>query len=219
MELTWYGLGCFLLTERDFPSVITDPFDEQDAGLRLPKSPVDIVLSSRLDENPRDINWPGLKGVSYTLAGPGEYEIGGVFITGVVSARNRKKSEAYEANVIYTVNYDGVVVCYLGALGRLPTQAQIEAIGRVDVLIVPVGLSGALTPSMASESASLIEPDILVPMQYKTPGLKVDRKPVTGFLKEMGVQDPTTLPSLKVTSSTDHEETQIVVLEPQAQPA
>lgn len=216
MDLTWYGLGCFHLTERGFPSVITDPFDEGETGLRLPGAPVDIVLSSRPNENPRTLTWPGLKGVRYTLAGPGEYEIGGVFITGVVSARYRKKRDVYEENIIYTVSCDGVVVCYLGALGRLPTQAQIEAIGRVDVLIVPVGLAGALTPSMASESASLIEPDILVPMQYKTPGLKVERKPLTDFLKEMGVHEPTMAPSLRVLSGAAHEETQVVVLEPQS---
>lgn len=215
MEIEWYGLGCFRLTERGRPSIVTDPFDEGETGLRLPLTVVDIVTSSRLVDNPQDEVWPGIRGAARTVASPGEYEIGGVFITGVASSRGRKRGPKAEENIIYTMNYDGVTVCHLGELARAPTQAEVEAVGRVTVLLVPVGIPGGMTSATASEAVSLIEPEIVVPMHYRIPGLEIERKPVTGFLKEMGVSHPSPLPNLKVASGGEPDELQVVVLAPQ----
>ncbi|MGC9467578.1 MAG: MBL fold metallo-hydrolase [Anaerolineae bacterium] len=215
MEIEWHGLGCFRLTERGCPSIVTDPFDESQTGLRLPQAEVDIVTSSLLLEDSREATWPRILGTPRTLAAPGEYEIGGVFITGVASSRARKRGTRPERNVVYTINYDGVAVCHLGELTRAPTQAEVEAMGRVTVLLVPVGMPGGMTPAVASETVSLIEPEIVVPMQYRVPGLRIERKPVAGFLKEMGVTDPSAVPSLRVTSGGEPDELQVVLLEPQ----
>lgn len=215
MDLTWYGLGCFSLIERGYPSLIMDPFDSRQAGLSLRPLTANIVTSSRLLEDPRDVTWPQVRGDPRTLAGPGEYEIGGVFVTGVASSRRRKSESASEENIIYAVSYDSIVVCHLGELGRTLTQAQAEAIGRVTVLLVPVGIPGGLNPAMAAETVSLVEPDIVVPMQYRLPGLTLERKSVDGFLKEMGVTQPQELSVLKVAAGGEPEETQIVLLEPQ----
>ncbi len=214
MEIAWYGLGCFRLSERGCPTIVTDPFEEASTGLHLPRAGVSVVTWSQLMDDPHEAHWPGLQGEIHTVASPGEYEIGGVFITGIASTGQAGAGAAQ--NVIFAINFEGVVVCHLGALGQSLTQAQIEPIGRVNVLLMPVGLSDGLTMTMASETVSLIEPDIVIPMQYATPGLLVDRGPVDYFLKEMGVAHPTTVPSLKVTAGVEPEETQIVLLEPYA---
>lgn len=216
MEIVWYGLGCFKFTERGYPSVVTDPFEHAETGLQLPRLHAELVTVSSLIEEPGDVQWAGIVGVEHTLAGPGEYEIGGVFITGVASPRDRERGRAGKENIIYTVNYNGVSVCHLGLLAHVPTQSMVETIGRVDVLLVPVGIPDGLTLAEASETVSLLEPEIVVPMQYRVPGLTLDREPVEGFLKEMGVIDPAPVPSLKVMSGTDLDETQIVVLELQS---
>ncbi|HOT89957.1 MAG TPA: MBL fold metallo-hydrolase [Anaerolineae bacterium] len=216
MELTWYGLGCFRIVERGYPAVVMDPFNEEETGLVLPRSRSEIVTSSVLLDEPQQARWKGLRGVSRTLAGPGEYEIGGVFITGVATFRDRKHGAEAGQNIVYAVNVNGVVVCHLGEIGHTPTQTQVEALGSVNVLLIPVGLPGGLTPAMASEIVSLIEPDIVVPMNYHIPGLRVKRNPVDRFLKEMGVTWGDAQPSLKVLSATtEAEETQVVLLQPQ----
>jgi hypothetical protein len=214
MEMTWYGLGCFCLTERGYPTVVTDPFDPSQVGLQLPRVTTDIVTWSTLMDDPQEAHWPGLRGEIHTLASPGEYEIGGVFITATASVGTR--TDAALRNIVFTINFGGVVVGHLGQLGRTPSQAQVEAMGHINVLLVPVGCSDGLTMAMASETVSLVEPDIIIPMQYHTPGLLVKRDGVAGFLKEMGISQPTTLPSLKVTAGAEPEETQIVLLEPRA---
>ncbi len=215
MEIFWYGLGCFRLVERGCPSLVTDPFDERVTGLHLPRLRAELVTISELVEDPQELRWPDLLGVERTIGGPGEYEIGGVFITGVMSARVPQPGLPFAQNIIYTINYDGVTICHLGNPAEVPTQALVETIGRVDVLLVPVGVPGGLTVANISETVSLIEPDIIVPMQYSIPGLQIDREPVDAFLKEMGVTDPTPVASLKVMTGAEAEETQIVLLEPQ----
>ncbi|MGC9393688.1 MAG: MBL fold metallo-hydrolase [Anaerolineae bacterium] len=214
MELTWYGLGCFRIVERGYPAVVMDPFKDEEAGLVLPHSRAEIVTSSELLDDPRQARWKGLRGTSHTLAGPGEYEIGGLFITGIATFRDRKRGAEAGPNIVFSVNVNGVVVCHLGELGHTPTQTQVEAMGAVNVLLIPVGLPGSLTPAMASEIVSSVEPDIVVPMNYKTPGLKLTRNPVDRFLKEMGVASSDPQPSLKVSSrDSDAEETRVVLLE------
>jgi len=215
MELTWYGLGCFRLTERGFPSVVMDPFDPDEAGLGLGHLQAELVTTSRLAEDPRALVWSQVSGVSRTIASPGEYEIGGVFVTGVACAPAAGEDGMVKEYVAYTIGYGGVVVCHLGELSRVPTQAQVEAIGPVTVLLIPVGIPNGLTPAMASETVSLIEPEIVIPMQYYLPGLKVDRNSLDGFLKELGVSESAPLPSLQVSDGAESEETQVVVLTPQ----
>ncbi len=216
MELTWYGLGCFRIVERGFPSVVMDPFNEEETGLVLPRSRAEVVTSSALLEEAQSARWKGLRGVTHTLAGPGEYEIGGLFITGVATFRDRKHGAELGPNVVFSINVNGVVVCHLGEIGHTPTQAQVEAMGSVNVLLIPVGLPGGLVPAMASEIVSLIEPDIVVPMNYRTPGLRLSRNPVDRFLKEMGVTWGEAQPSLKVLpGGSEAEETQVILLQPQ----
>ena len=95
----------------------------------------------------------------------------------------------------------------------MPSQSQIEQFGPIDVLLVPVGGGGALNSSQAAEVISLIEPNVVVPMHYYTKGSKVTLDPLDKFLKELGITEPQVDTSLKVTSSSDSDETQVVVLE------
>ena len=223
MEITWYGLGCFRLSDDGLPSVVLDPFSEEETGLTLPKDQAGVVISSYLIDRPKHVVWDHLRHVIRTVAGPGEYEIGGVFITGVAAkrkkARNQERKRSGEQvpgeNIIYTVDMHGVSVAHLGEIGRAPTQGEVEALGRVNVLLVPVGIPGGMTPAKASEAVSLIEPDIVVPMHYQIPGLNVQRKPVDGFLKEMGLGQSKPLDRLRLSLSSIPEDLQIILLEPQ----
>jgi len=216
MDITWHGLGCFRISERGYPALITDPFNEEETGLTLPRAKNEIVLSSAVLTEPETARWKGVRGPYRTLAIPGEYEIGGVFITAVNTYRDKKKGAQNGENLIYAINIKDYVICHLGALGHLPTQTQIEALGSVNILLLPVGLPDGLTPTMASEVVSLIEPNLVIPMQYHIPGLAVKRNPVSRFLKEMGSPKSDPQPSLKLTAQGElSEETQLLLLEPQ----
>ena len=154
-------------------------------------------------------NVRAVTGRSHALAGPGEYEIGGVFITGIATVYEAVTTE----NVLFMFDYDGLTVAHLGDMSKVPTQTQIEALEQVSVLLVPVGGGNSLNAAQAAELVSMLEPKIVIPMHYQIPKLKLELKDVDRFLKEMGA-DPDGLPSLKISSSRLPEETQVVLLKP-----
>jgi L-ascorbate metabolism protein UlaG (beta-lactamase superfamily) len=155
-----------------------------------------------------------VKGVTHTIDGAGEFEIGGVFITAVqTGGTGGKKNKDKVRNTLYVFDYDGITVAHLGDLQEVPTQSEVEALGTVNVLLVPVGGGGSLNAAKASEVVSLIEPNIVIPMHYATPAAKVSLDSLNKFLKEMGLGKTEAQPSLKITRSGLPDETKVVVLE------
>lgn len=214
MEITWYGHSCFRLTERNYATVVTDPFDTKVVGYDALKLRSDIVTVSH--DAPGHSNTDAVKGTSHVIDGPGEFEIGGVFITGVQSDSGSGKKKAKDdtvRNTIYVFDYDGITVAHLGDLTETPSQAEIESLGTVNVVLVPVGGGGGLNAAKAAEVISVIEPNLVIPMHYATPATKVSLDSLNKFIKEMGLSKPEPQPSLKVTRSGLPSETHVVVLD------
>jgi L-ascorbate metabolism protein UlaG (beta-lactamase superfamily) len=211
MEITWYGHSCFRLTERGMASVVTDPFDSEVVGYEPLKLRADIVTSSH--EAPGHNFISAVKGVSHAITGPGEFEIGGVFITGVQTDGNHKKAAELPRNTLYVFDYDGLNVVHLGDLRQQPTQAEVEALGSVHVALVPVGGGGGLNAAKAAEVISMLEPNIVVPMHYATPDSEIKLDELNKFLKEMGLGKLEAQPSLKVTRNSLPSETHVIVLD------
>lgn len=211
MEITWYGLTCFRLSERGLATVVTDPYPPE-TGLTFPRLRADILTVSHDDAECRYTS--GVRGPYASLDGPGEYEIGGVFITGITTFADNKQGTTRGLNTIFTFDCSGLTVCHLGRLGHVPTQSQVEDLGTVNILLVPVGGGGSLNPARASEVISLFEPSVVIPMYYKIKGLEKNLDTLSRFLKEMGVEKVDSQDVLKVTRTSLSEETQVVVLEP-----
>jgi L-ascorbate metabolism protein UlaG (beta-lactamase superfamily) len=218
MEITWYGHSCFRLTERNFATVVTDPYDNKSIGYDSLKLRSDIVTVSH--DAPGHNNTDAVKGTAHVIDGAGEFEIGGVFITGVQtdgSSSGKKKAkkdgEAAGRNTIYVFDYDGITVAHLGDLKEVPTQSEIELLGTINVALVPVGGGGGLNSAKAAEVISLIEPNLVIPMHYSTPAAKVSLDSLNKFIKEMGLSKADSQPSLKVTRSGLPNEAHVVVLD------
>ncbi|MFZ5808607.1 MAG: MBL fold metallo-hydrolase [Chloroflexota bacterium] len=214
MEITWFGLSCFRLTERGMATVVTDPYDHTVVGFEPLKLKAEIVTISH--------NAPGhafanaVKGRSHTITGPGEYEIGGVFITGVQTNGYGKRDTSEPRNTLYVFDYNGVTVAHLGDIRRVPSQTEVEALGNVQVALVPVGGGGGLSAAKAAEVVSVLEPGIVIPMHYQTSNCQLKLAPLSKFLKEMGIGEVEAVDSLKVTPSSIPEETKVVVLKVQS---
>ena len=155
MEITWYGHSCFRLTERNYATVVTDPDDSKSIGYDSLKLRSDIVTVSH--DAPGHSNTDAVKGTSHVIDGAGEFEIGGVFITGVQTdgsgsgkKKSKKENEASGRNTIYVFDYDGITVAHLGDLKEVPTQSEIEMLGTINVALVPVGGGGGLNAAKAA---------------------------------------------------------------------
>lgn len=205
MEISWYGLSCFRITERKHATVVTDPYSPK-LGLTELKSKAEIVTVSH--------NAPGhnytraLSATEQTLNGPGEYEIGNVFITAIATQADNKSGR----NIVFVFDYNGLAVAHLGDMQEVPTRKQIEALEQVNILLVPVGGGNSLNAAKAAEIVSMLEPNIVIPMHYQIPGLKLELDAVDRFLKEMGVTEPVEEKSLKIKVSNLPEVMETVLL-------
>ena len=208
MDITWYGHSCFRLRDRNV-TIVTDPY-EKGIGLSLPRLKADVVTISHNQAAHNCID--AVKGEPIVLDGPGEYEIKGVFITGTGS-RHGQAQDLQNQNSIFVFEMEGLNVCHLGDLDHIPSQEQIEALGDVHVLLVPVGGSNSLSASQAAELISLLEPRIVVPMHYALPELRIKLDPVSKLFKEMGLREPPPEDALKATVTSLPEETQVVLLQ------
>lgn len=211
MEIVWYGHSCFRFIERGMAAVVTDPFDSDVIGYESLKLRADIVTVSH--EAPGHNFISAVKGAAHKLTGPGEFEIGGVFITGVQTDSNSKKNSEKPRNTLYLFDFDGLTIAHLGDLSQVPTQSEVEALGTVNVALVPVGGGNGLNAAKAAEVISLLEPNIVIPMHYEYPAGKLSLDPLSKFLKEMGLTTHETVPSLKITRSGLPDETKVIVLD------
>jgi L-ascorbate metabolism protein UlaG (beta-lactamase superfamily) len=213
MEITWHGHSCFRITERGMASVVTDPYDPQAVGYDPGKLRADVVTISC--DKPAHNYVKAIRGKAFEIIGPGEYEIGGVFITGVlINGSKKKKADEGFRNTVYVVDYNGLKIVHLGELNSVPSQTEVEGLGEVNVALVPVGGKSSLNAAKAAEVISLLEPGIVIPMHYGVSRSVMKLDPLSKFLKEMGLTAVETEESIKLTSANVlPEETRVMILE------
>lgn len=186
MQITWYGEGCFKLVEGGLTFLI-DPL-EKESGLSTPRFKADVVLSTRLvapqPEDPKPLG--GITEETHTIAGPGEYEVKGVRISGWPLMKSSTEKELHS---VFKITVDELRVAILGGLSGVNEQDIITNLGDVDVLIIPGGGAPYLDQSDAAKLIRQIGPRVVVPSFFAVAGLKRKADDVRVFLKEIGHDD------------------------------
>jgi len=216
MQITWKGQSCFQITTQKTKTPVNitiDPFSPE-IGLRPPTGAADIVLVTHdhYDHN----NTKALLGQPFIISGPGEYEIRDVYILGIPSWHDSSGGKERGQNTIYVIDAEDLRVCHLGDLGQKElTEDQLEKIGQVDILMIPVGGNFTISEKEAQKIMSQIEPKITIPMHYSIPKLKVKLDGVDKFLKSLGIKSMKPEPRLSIKKKDIlPEEAKIIVLEP-----
>ena len=209
MEITWLGHSCFRLKGRQ-TTVVTDPFSPN-LGYSLNKLKADIVTVSHQHEGHSYLQ--GIDGEPKSVHGPGEYEIGGVLILGVSTFHDEVRGEKRGKNTVYVMEVDEIAVCHLGDLGHVLTNEQVEELGDVDMLLLPVGGLSTINAPAAAEVVRQLEPKVVVPMHYKTEALKWELEPADRFLREIGAKQVDSQPKLSFTRTSLPESTQVFLLD------
>jgi len=208
MEITWLGYSCFSLKGKN-TSVITDPCPP-DLGYAIDKPAARIVTVSH---NHREHSYvDAVVGEKRLVTRPGEYEIGGVLIIGISTYHDAENGAVSGKNTVFAIEVDDVTICHLGDLGHSLSSKQIEELGNIDVLLVPVGGGTTINATQAAAVVRSIEPKIVVPMHYKTLTLTKELDPVDKFLKEMGLNEVVPQSKLVITKSSLPLTTQVLVL-------
>ncbi len=209
MKIQWFGHACFLLESQDGTKVVTDPFDGS-VGYKIPMVEADIVTVSH---DHCDHNYvEGVQGDPEIMKSPGEYTIGGISIKGVPTFHDDVKGAKRGPNIIYTFEIDGIKVCHAGDLGHLLSKAQLEEVGEVDVLIIPVGGTFTLGAEGAAAAVEQFGPKITIPMHFKTPAVSMPIDPVDVFLEKMGEGEYLDSDTIEITPETLGAQHRIIVM-------
>ena len=209
MDITWLGHACFRIRGKQ-ATIVTDPYSPE-LGYSSGKLTANIITVSH--QHPGHSYVKGIGGEPKIVAGAGEYEISGILIIGIDTFHDGERGKNKGKNTIYLMEIDEVSVCHLGDLGHMLTAEQVEELGNIDVLLLPVGGVSTITAPIATEVVRGLEPKVVIPMHYKTPVIKRELEPVERFLKEMGLNQVNSQPKLSVTKSNLPESTQIFVLD------
>jgi len=216
MKIAWYGQSCFKLVVKtnngDKIIILIDPFPKE-IGLTPPRGAADIVIVSHdhYDHN----NVKAVSGEPFIIEGPGEYDVKKVFIRGIYSFHDNSKGEERGANTISVITAEDIKVCHLGDLGQKElSDNQLEKIGEVDVLMVPIGGTFTINGSEAVKIINQIEPMVVIPMHYKIPGLNLKLNPVDKFLEEIGGEKKTVEELSIQKKDLTEEEMKVIVMKP-----
>ncbi len=171
MKIRWYGHSCFMLEDGNGVRILTDPYGSH-IGYELPELRADGVTISHEHSDHNNIS-PVISNTTI-IRSPGEYEIKGVRIIGIETDHDSVGGAIRDKNTMFIYEMDGMRVLHCGDLGVIPPQEIIDAVGHIDVMMVPIGAIYTIDDLEARELANIIKPKVVIPMHYKTPKLKME---------------------------------------------
>lgn len=162
MEINWLGHSSVSINSRDL-ILITDPYDSSEGTFMDPKK-ADIVTVSHDDIKHSSVD--SISGDPRVIAGPGEYEINNFYITGLGTALSTDQAAPRQINTVYTIKAEGLALCHIGSLSQKLTPSQIDQIGQIDILFVPVTPPEDEDNTTITDTITSLQPRIVVPIQY-----------------------------------------------------
>lgn len=216
MIIKWLGHASFLLQAADGTKVITDPYESgaYNGGImhRSINIQPDVVTVSH--DHADHAYTEGVPGSFEVMKTPGERTVKGIAIKGVSSFHDPEKGAIRGSNVMFAIALDGMRVAHLGDLGHELSPSDVEQIGEVDVLLIPVGGYYTIGPKQADDVTDLLKPKIVIPMHFKNEKINLTIGPVDDFLKgKQNVKAPDTS-EIEVTKDSLPAATEIIVLKP-----
>ncbi len=182
MKITWMGHACFAMETADGTRIVTDPFDES-VGYPLPWGPADIVTVSH---EHHDHNCAERLNPRRVVRGAGTVDIGAVHITGIPAFHDEAQGKKRGANTIFVIEADGLRMAHLGDLGHPLSAETRAAIGKIDVLMLPVGGFYTIDGAQAAQEVRALQPRVALPMHYKTAYLDYPITDEQPFLAVLG---------------------------------
>ena len=198
------GNGVTITTKKS--SLVVDPKLSL-VGLRDLKVKDQIALATELRFRVADSD------AGVVIDGPGEYEVGDFTIRGIAATRHIDTPEQEKLSTVYRIECGDVRLAIIGNIDAKLSEEQYEAIGVVDILVIPVGGGGyTLDATSATTIVRSIEPKVVVPVHYAASGLQyeVAQDTLDTFVNELGAPKET-VPKLKVKSPSTLPQTLTII--------
>ena len=167
MKIKWLGHSCFLITSVEGVRIVLDPYkSESHLNYIEVREKADLVTVSH---EHYDHNYTALiPGNPEVVKGHGTRNIKGIAIRGIDAWHDEAGGKERGSNTIFCLSIEGMQVCHMGDLGHLPTEEQLIEIGKVDILLLPVGGVFTIDVKAANELIDKLKPKVAIPMHYKT---------------------------------------------------
>jgi L-ascorbate metabolism protein UlaG (beta-lactamase superfamily) len=214
MEITHIGHSSFRICGKQ-TVIVTDPYAEKALGIPYPKTEADIVTVSHEHDDHNAVANVTQKDEMHIFRAPGEYEAYGVKIFGFRTYHDAQQGVERGVNTLFRIEVDGVSIVHCGDLGHQLQSSVVEALGNVDVLLIPTGGVYTIGPSNAAKVIRQLEPSIVIPMHYKVDGMSDSFTELVSFepfFKEMD-KEVSRESKLVVTKDKLPSELQITVLD------
>ncbi len=168
MKIRWNGHASFTVTSDNRTTIVTDPYEPGGFDGALAYGPIpdepDIVVISH--EHPDHNYVAGLKGNPEVVKEPGSYK--GIDFKVVPVKHDRSGGSERGDNNIFVFTVDGVTLCHLGDLGHTLSKDQIRAVGKADVIFIPIGGHFTIDPNEATNVIKQLDAKLVIPMHFKT---------------------------------------------------
>ena len=208
MEIQFYGANCVRLVTKKASITVDDNL--ADVGLKAATKKGDIALFTTSHGEP-------VEEVKLVIDHPGEYEVSDTSIHAIAARAHIDEQDKKTATMFKVIGED-VRVAVVGHIYPDLTDNQLEALGTVDVLIIPVGGNGyTLDPLGALKIIKKIEPKVVIPTHFDDGAAKytVPQQTLEDALKGLAMEPKETVPKLKIKAGELAEVTQLIVLERQ----
>jgi L-ascorbate metabolism protein UlaG (beta-lactamase superfamily) len=179
LEIRWHGHSCFEISNKF--TLVTDPHDGKSIGITPPMVTADIVLVSH-DHFDHNSTKTVSKDNTTIIEDKRKRTVQDILIRGIQTFHDRCQGEKRGDNIIFIFTMDTITFCHLGDLGHSLDEKQIQMIGQVDILFIPVGGTYTLDAEGSWDIIHKINPRIIIPMHYKIEGLSLPIAPVDDFI-------------------------------------
>lgn len=213
MKIKWLGHASFLITSDKGTRIITDPY-KTGGGINYKeiKESADIVTVSH--EHGDHNNAGAVSGDPQAFKGGAPVEIKGVKLTGVSTFHDENKGKDRGPNTIVCMEMDNLRLCHLGDLGHQLSPPEIAQIGKVDILLVPVGGFFTITAMVATDVSNKLKPKVIIPMHFKNDSCAYPIVGVEEFLKNKENVKAANSSEVELKANTLPSTVQVIVLKP-----
>ena len=215
MKIKWYGHAAFKIITDKGVKIIIDPYQSGAIGGALSYGKIseeaDIVLTSHDHD---DHNYTkDIKGTFTQIKKPGPHNVKDVIIKAVPTHHDPSKGKERGDNLVFLIETDGLRLAHMGDLGHKLEKGTLEEIGKVDIVLLPVGGFYTIDASEATRVMNDLKPSIVIPMHYKTKKCNFPIASVDEFIAGKKGVKKTNTSEIEISKSTIPTEPEIIVME------
>ncbi len=212
ITIKWLGHSAFLITANNGTTIITDPYGQYD-GLNY--EPISESANISLISHQHGDHCGGnVTGNPQVIDKAGNAIANGIEFRGIASHHDQSSGTQRGDNIIFCFTLDGIKVCHLGDLGHLLSNEQVQEIGEVDILMIPVGGFFTINASEATQVCNQIKPKVIIPMHVSNSKCAFPIAPIDDFVQNKSDIEQTESVEKQFAKTDLPSSTKIIVLEP-----